>query len=330
MIFALAITGPTASGKTALSLDLAERLSAEIISCDSMQIYQGMDIGTAKATESERARVPHHLIDFLSPKESYSVESYRTSAIECAREITSRGRLPLFVGGTGLYIDSVSRALSQDAPESDPEYRERLFSSIKTDEDVSALWERLRSVDPESAEKIHKNNVKRVIRALEIYDTTGKPKSLLDRESLDGEREVFVGMITLDFHDRELLYSRVDKRVDVMMKEGLLEEVRSLYESELLSSGTASAAIGYKEIIEYLDGRCTLDEAIDSLKLASRRYAKRQLTWFRHEKGARAIYADTPDGRMRSAEELLCEALIAAKQFKDEFDLLKGEKDNEG
>lgn len=330
MIFALAITGPTASGKTALSLDLAERLSAEIISCDSMQIYQGMDIGTAKATESERARVPHHLIDFLSPKESYSVENYRTSAIECAREITSRGRLPLFVGGTGLYIDSVSRALSQDAPESDPEYRERLLSSIKTDEDVSALWERLRSVDPESAEKIHKNNVKRVIRALEIYDTTGKPKSLLDRESLDGEREVFVGMITLDFHDRELLYSRVDKRVDIMMNEGLLEEVRALYDGGLLSSGTASAAIGYKEIIEYLDGRCTLDEAIDSLKLASRRYAKRQLTWFRHEKGARVIYADTPDGRMRSAEELLSEALVAAKQFMDEFDLLKGEKDNEG
>ncbi len=330
MIFALAITGPTASGKTALSLDLAERLSAEIISCDSMQIYQGMDIGTAKATESERARVPHHLIDFLSPKESYSVENYRTSAIECAREITSRGRLPLFVGGTGLYIDSVSRALSQDAPESDPEYRERLLSSIKTDEDVSALWERLRSVDPESAEKIHKNNVKRVIRALEIYDTTGKPKSLLDKESLDGEREVFVGMITLDFHDRELLYSRVDKRVDIMMNEGLLEEVRALYDGGLLSSGTASAAIGYKEIIEYLDGRCTLDEAIDSLKLASRRYAKRQLTWFRHEKGARVIYADTPDGRMRSAEELLSEALVAAKQFMDEFDLLKGEKDNEG
>lgn len=330
MIFALAITGPTASGKTALSLDLAERLSAEIISCDSMQIYQGMDIGTAKATESERARVPHHLIDFLSPKESYSVENYRTSAIECAREITLRGRLPLFVGGTGLYIDSVSRALSQDAPESDPEYRERLLSSIKTDEDVSALWERLRSVDPESAEKIHKNNVKRVIRALEIYDTTGKPKSLLDRESLDGEREVFVGMITLDFHDRELLYSRVDKRVDIMMNEGLLEEVRALYDGGLLSSGTASAAIGYKEIIEYLDGRCTLDEAIDSLKLASRRYAKRQLTWFRHEKGARVIYADTPDGRMRSAEELLSEALVAAKQFMDEFDLLKGEKDNEG
>ena len=214
MIFALAITGPTASGKTALSLDLAERLSAEIISCDSMQIYREMDIGTAKATAEERARVPHHLIDFLSPLDSYSVESYRVSAIECAKDITARGRLPIFVGGTGLYIDLVSRALSQDAPESDPEYRDKILAELKTDEDITALWERLRSVDPESAEKIHKNNVKRVIRALEIYDATGRPKSLLDKESKEGKGEVFVGMITIDFHSRELLYNRVDRRVD--------------------------------------------------------------------------------------------------------------------
>lgn len=319
MIFALAITGPTASGKTSLSLNLAECLSAEIISCDSMQIYKGMDIGTAKATAEERARVPHHLIDFLSPTESYSVESYRASAIACAREIVERGRLPIFVGGTGLYIDSVSRALSQDAPESDPEYREKILSEIKTDEDISALWERLRAVDPESADKIHKNNVKRVIRALEIYDATGKPKSLLDKESHGGEREVFVGMITIDFHDRELLYRRVDTRVDIMMREGLLDEVRSLYDAGLLSSGTASAAIGYKELVEYIEGRCTLDCAVERLKLATRRYAKRQLTWFRHEKDARVIYADTPDGKMRSGEELTAEALEIASQLRSEF-----------
>ena len=319
MIFALAITGPTASGKTSLSLNLAERLSAEIISCDSMQIYKGMDIGTAKATAEERARVPHHLIDFLSPTESYSVESYRAAAIECAREITERGRLPIFVGGTGLYIDSVSRALSQDAPESDPEYREKILSEIKTDEDITALWERLRAVDPESAEKIHKNNVKRVIRALEIYDATGKPKSLLDKESHGGEREVFVDMITIDFHDRELLYRRVDTRVDIMMREGLLDEVRSLYDAGLLASGTASAAIGYKELVEYIEGRCTLDCAVESLKLATRRYAKRQLTWFRHEKDARVIYADTSDGKMRSGEELTAEALAIADQLRSEF-----------
>lgn len=329
MIFALAITGPTASGKTALSLALAERLNCEIISCDSMQIYRGMDIGTAKATVEERARVPHHLIDFLQPNENYSVESYRSSAIECARNITSRGKLPLFVGGTGLYIDSVSRAEPQDAPESDPEYREKLLAGIKTDEDVSALWERLREVDPESAEKIHKNNIKRVIRALEIYDKTGKPKSRLDRESVELPGEVFVGMITLDFLDRELLYRRVDTRVDIMMEEGLLDEVKSLYGAGLLSSGTAAAAIGYKELIEYLDGRCTLSEAVGNLKLASRRYAKRQLTWFRHEKGARVIYADTPDGKMKSADQLLSEALLHSEDLQQEFENMKGDK-NEG
>lgn len=320
MIFALAITGPTASGKTALSLDLAERLSAEIISCDSMQIYREMDIGTAKATADERARVPHHLIDFLSPLDSYSVESYRASAIECAKDITARGRLPIFVGGTGLYIDSVSRALSQDAPESDPEYRDKILAELKTDEDITALWERLRSVDPESAEKIHKNNVKRVIRALEIYDATGRPKSLLDKESKEGKGEVFVGMITIDFHSRELLYNRVDRRVDIMMDEGLLDEVRSLYDRGLLSCGTASAAIGYKELVDYIEGRCSLDEAVENLKLASRRYAKRQLTWFRHEKDAVVIYADHPDGRMKNADEMLSEALLLAEEFKNRFE----------
>ncbi|MBO7196780.1 MAG: tRNA (adenosine(37)-N6)-dimethylallyltransferase MiaA [Clostridia bacterium] len=325
MIFALAITGPTASGKTALSLGLADRLSAEIISCDSMQIYRGMDIGTAKATAAERAQIPHHLIDFLSPTESYSVESYRTSAISCAREITERGRLPIFVGGTGLYIDSVGRCNAQDAPESDPEYREKILASLKTEEDITALWERLRSVDPESAEKIHKNNVKRVIRALEIYDSTGKPKSVLDKESLSGEREVFVGMITIDFLDRELLYKRVDTRVDMMMEEGLLSEVEALYREGLLSSGTASAAIGYKEIIEYIEGRCSLDEAIDEIKLASRRYAKRQLTWFRHEKDARVIYADRPDGGMKSAEEMIGEAMAHYDDLRREYEITKGD-----
>lgn len=331
MIFALAITGPTASGKTALSINLAERLFGEIISCDSMQIYKGMDIGTAKATSEERARVPHHLIDFLSPAESYSVESYRASAIECVRDITLRGRLPIFVGGTGLYIDSVARPLSQDAPESDPAYREKILSEIKTDEDVTALWERLRAVDPESAEKIHKNNIKRVIRALEIYDTTGRPKSLLDKESQGGRGEVFVGMITIDFHDRELLYSRVNERVDIMMAEGLLAEVESLYSAGLLSPDTtAAAAIGYKELVDYIEGRCSLAEAVENLKLATRRYAKRQLTWFRHERDAVTIYADRPEGGLKTADEMLAEALEIYTELLRKFELTKGNTANEG
>ena len=330
MIFALAITGPTASGKTALSLGVAKRLSAEIISCDSMQIYKEMNIGTAKATVAERTIVPHHMIDFLSPTESYSVEEYRAGAIACAREITGRGKLPLFVGGTGLYIDSVGRCNAQDAPESDPEYRERILAELKSEEDVTALWERLREVDPESAEKIHKNNVRRVIRALEIYDKTGKPKSQLDRESLIGEREVFVGMITIDFRDRELLYRRIDKRVDIMIEDGLLSEVESLYRRGLISSGTASAAIGYKEIIEYLDGRCSLEEAVELLKLNSRRYAKRQLTWFRHEREARIIYADKPDGSMKSADEMIEEALVIEREMRLKYEKMKGNGNDEG
>ena len=330
MIFALAITGPTASGKTALSLGLADRLSAEIISCDSMQIYRGMDIGTAKATAAERAAVPHHLIDFLSPTESYSVEEYRRAAIDVARDITARGKLPLFVGGTGLYIDSVARPNAQDAPESDPEYRDRLLAALEGKDAAAILWERLREVDPESAEKIHKNNVRRVIRALEIYDKTGVPKSVLDRESLLGEREVFVGMITIDFLDRELLYRRIDTRVDMMMDEGLLSEVESLYRSGLLSSGTASSAIGYKELIDYIEGRVTLAEAVEKLKLASRRYAKRQLTWFRHEVGARVIYADTPDGRMKTAAEMLSEAMEYERELRSDYEKMKGDGNNEG
>lgn len=323
MIFSLAITGPTASGKTALSLSLAERLSCEIISCDSMQVYQRMDIGTAKATASERARVPHHLIDFLPPSESYSVESYRESAIECAREITERGKTPLFVGGTGLYIDSLMRAGASDVPGSDVEYREALLATVKTEEDAARLWERLRSVDPESAEKIHQNNVKRVIRALEIYDKTGRTKSDFDKQSLLFNPEIYVGMITLDFHDRENLYARVDKRVDIMMAEGLYSEVETLYKEGTLGD-TASQAIGYKELIEHIEDRLTLDEAVEQLKLASRRYAKRQLTWFRHERDARVIYMDDEGGAMRPSHEILAEATAIAEEFIKDFNEKKG------
>ena len=329
MIFALAITGPTASGKTSLSLALSEKLGAEIISCDSMQIYKGMDIGTAKATAEERARVPHHLVDFLSPADTYSAEEYRVDAIKSAKDITKRGRLPIFVGGTGLYIDTVMRSPLQNVPESDPEYRDKILQEIQTDDDLTRLWERLQSVDPESAEKIHKNNVRRVIRALEIYDKTGKPKSVIDRERTSLRSEVFVGMITLDFINRELLYERIDRRVDIMMEEGLLAEVELLYKEGLLENGTASQAIGYKELTQYIENNCSLDEAVEKIKLSSRRYAKRQLTWFRHEEGARVIYLDRPSGEMKNADELLSEALEIASELRSEYEM-EVRKENEG
>lgn len=323
MIFSIAITGPTASGKTGLSLELAERLSGEIISTDSMQIYKSMDIGTAKATTEERARVPHHLIDFLSPTENFSVECYREAAMQAAGDIVSRGALPMFVGGTGLYLSSLTRAPQQDVPESDPKYRTRLLESITSDDVVGEIWERLRRVDPDSAEKIHKNNTKRVIRALEIYERTGITKTELDIRSKKLAPEIFVGIITLDFHSRELLYSRIDKRVDIMMNEGLLAEVRSLYDGGLLpDESTAAQAIGYKEIISYLRGKITLDEAVDAIKLASRRYAKRQLTWFRHTEGAYTLYMDDEGGNMRPACDVVSEAERAIGDFKSRFDTL--------
>lgn len=317
MIFALAVTGPTASGKTALSLGLAEQLSGEIISSDSMQIYKYMDIGTAKATREEQTRAPHHMIDFLSPTENYSVEAYRAAALGIARDIEARGRLPIFVGGTGLYLDSLLRAPQIGVPESDPLYRAEILDGIKDEDDVQRLWDRLNSVDPDSAAEIHKNNVKRVIRALEIYDKTGIRKSELDRRSRECAKDIHVGIITLDFHSRDTLYSRVDLRVDMMMEEGLLDEVRSLYERGLLRPETTAAqAIGYKEIVEYLEGRCTLAESVDMIKLSSRRYAKRQLTWFRHNDGAVRIYCDGEDGAMRSGNEILSEAISAYRTLR--------------
>lgn len=287
-----------------------------------MQIYKKMDIGTAKATREERLAVVHHLLDFLSPSASFSAEEYRNMAIPKAREIASRGKIPLFVGGTGLYIDTLMRAKSYDVPESSSEYRDGIMEKIKDEGDVEALWQRLYSVDPESAEAIHKNNIRRVIRALEIYDKTGKPKSYFDRLSREASPDITVGMITLDFHDRENLYRRVNERVDIMMREGLVDEVASLYQSgELSENSTAGQAIGYKEIISYLKGDVTLPEAVELIKLGTRRYAKRQLTWFRHEADAYRLYVDREGGSMRSLSELTDEAYEFARQFiKDHID----------
>ena len=316
MIKAIAITGPTASGKTALSIELAKKLGAQIISCDSMQIYRGMDIGTAKATADERASVPHCMIDFLSPREAYSAENYRRDAMIEVSRIIKEGDIPLFVGGTGLYIDTVMRGCNVATPESDPEYREKILAGINSDEDKQALWEKLMRVDPESAEKTHYNNVKRVIRALEIYDATGIPKSVFDRESKSVATDISVGMITLDFHDRELLYKRVDKRVDLMMNEGLYDEVLALYEAGLLLDGTTAAqAIGYKEIVAAIRGECSLDTAVEQIKLSSRRYAKRQLTWFRNRGNSHRVFVDGDDGKMRELSDICNEI----EKFINEF-----------
>lgn len=321
MIYSLAITGPTASGKTAVSIELAKALSAEIICCDSMQIYKEMNIGTAKATEEEQSAIRHHMLDVVLPTEDFSVEAYRSGAMAAADEITSRGKLPIFVGGTGLYVDALMRAPMSSVPESSREYRDAMLAKIKTEGDIDSLWERLREVDPESAEAIHKNNVRRVIRALEIYEMTGRTKSYFDALSKKESPDIKVGMITLDFHNRENLYLRVDKRVDEMFESGLLDEVASLYGRGILPEGrTASQAIGYKETVSYLKGEITLDESRELIKLSTRRYAKRQLTWFRHEADAYRLYVDDEDGKMRGADEIINEAHSAALHFTEGFD----------
>ncbi|MBO7304990.1 MAG: tRNA (adenosine(37)-N6)-dimethylallyltransferase MiaA [Clostridia bacterium] len=320
MIRAIALTGPTASGKTGLSIKLAADLSAEIISCDSMQIYRGMDIGTAKATDDERAAVPHHMLDLISPSEDFSVESYREGALAVAKEIVARGKLPLFVGGTGLYVDAARRAPLSDVPESSREYRDKLLAGIKSEGDIEELWQRLAAVDPESAAAIHKNNVRRVIRALEIYDKTGKTKSYFDKLSKEKNADFDMKIITLDFHERESLYKKIDTRVDLMMEEGLLDEVRELYLGGTLKHGTTAAqAIGYKEIIKYLDGESSLLDAVELIKLSSRRYAKRQLTWFRHEEDAYRIYLDREDGTAREPEDVYSELICITKEILRNF-----------
>lgn len=310
MINALALTGPTASGKTAISIEIARRLSCEIVSLDSMQIYKGMDIGTAKATAEEQAAVPHHLIDLIEPWESFSANAYKEKALKVAADIGSRSKIPLFVGGTGLYLSTLIRPDCESAPASEPEYRERLLKSAADEAGRIALWERLRSVDPESADAIHYNNVKRVIRALEIYDTTGKTKTYFDSLTKKESDDIRICHVTLDFHERDALYASVDKRVDAMMKAGLADEVRSLLSrGHLDDSATAYQAIGYKEIIKALDDGLPPESATETIKQASRNYAKRQLTWFRHAQGAIPVFADREDGSLRQRKDIISECI---------------------
>ena len=279
----LAIVGPTASGKTALSIALAKRLNGEVVSFDSMQIYRGMDIGTAKPDVTERSGVPHHMFDVVSPNESFSCADYAQMARRVIADIHARGALPILVGGTGLYLESVLFTRSFESTPFDPAIRERL-SALSPD----VLWEQLCRVDPISAAQIHKNNVRRVIRALEIYEATGKTKAEQDAASRAEERYDSV-LCGLDFVDRSVLSERIDRRVDRMVEAGLLEEVRAV--APLLSE-TARQAIGYKELLAYLDGSSTLTQAVETIKLRSRQYAKRQRTWFAHLSNVHWYYRD--------------------------------------
>ena len=278
----LCVVGPTASGKTDYAVELALNCGGEVVSCDSMQIYKHMDIGTAKPTADEMKGVKHHMIDIIEPNESFSVARFSEMARECIDDILLRGKMPVLCGGTGLYFDSTINNINFIQMDTDEEYRKYLESAAK-EFGNEYVYKILKRVDEESAESIHPNNLKRVIRALEIYKTTGKKKSELDKEQLS--EPLYEPEITGLMRDREVLYDRINKRVDIMMEKGLVEEVSELIKMGIDTEATSMQAIGYKEIIEYLDGKTSLSDAVDKIKRESRRYAKRQLTWFkRNEK----------------------------------------------
>lgn len=313
----LALVGPTASGKTALSIELAKRLEGEIISCDSMQVYRGMDIGTAKPTEEERSGIPHHLLDVAEPHETFSVAQYVARASEAAREIASRGKLPILCGGTGLYLDAFLRGGGFEETESDSALRERLFAYAE-ENGAHALHERLRAVDPESADAIHENNIKRVVRALEIFESTGMTKTEADKRSRLSPSPYEATVICLSYADREILYERIARRVDVMLSEGLSEETQRLLDAHVFEKNTTAAqAIGYKEILPYLKGEATLAQAREALIVATRRYAKRQMTWFRAKEYVKPLSMTDGDGRVRALSSVAdeAEALFSEQRF---------------
>lgn len=290
-----AITGPTASGKTALAIRLARELDGEIISCDSMQIYKGMDIGTAKPTADELAAVPHHLIDVLPADAPYSCSDYVKDAEAAIEDIVSRGKMPIFCGGTGLYLDRLLKGGNDDEAACDESVRAEL-KAFYEENGVDALYSRLLELDPEAAESIHKNNVKRVMRAIEICLVTGKKKSEIDKKNAEIVDKYDHRVITLAFGDRELLYNRIDRRVDMMIEEGLIEETKRLIADGVFErSVTAAQAIGYKELFPYLRGEDTLENCVEELKRASRRYAKRQITWFSGKDYAHKVFVDGND-----------------------------------
>lgn len=307
-----AVVGPTASGKTALSVALAERMNAEIISCDSMQLYRRMEIGTAKPTREEMRDIRHHLLDCVDPETPFSAADYVAGAEHALNEILSRGKTPLIAGGTGLYLEAFLRGGFAEESGGDPALRESL-TRYAQEHGNEALHERLRFVDPEAAERIHPNNVRRVVRALELAQTGEKNKSALDRERAAYSERYLPTVVGL-LWSRETLCERINLRVDQMIRNGLVEETeRLMREGVFERSETAAQAIGYKELLPYLRGEATLRDATERLKISTRQYAKRQMTWFRAHGNVHWIEMER-DGRALNFEEIVNNAL---KVFRD-------------
>ncbi len=309
------VAGPTASGKTALGVEIAKRFNGEVVSADSMQIYTGMDIASAMPTSEEMQEIRHHMLGFLPQNERYSVAAYCADAKKCIDDIVSRGKLPVIVGGTGLYINSLVDNIEYTEGETDLALRERLEKQLEA-QGASAMLERLAAVDPESAQRLHENDTKRILRALEFYCQYGITITEQARLSKLKGSPYLPLMIGLNARDRQFLYDRINLRVDIMAQNGLVEEARSCFDSE---KGTAAQAIGHKELAEFFKGESTLEQALDRLKQQTRRYAKRQLTWFNKDERMNWLYIDDYEDKasLYKAAFSLCEDFFE-KERKDE------------
>lgn len=285
----IVICGPTASGKTSLSISLAKKINGEIVSCDSMQIYKEMDIGSAKPTVEEMQEIKHYLVDFVSPEKRYSVSEYKEDASKAIEEIINKGKTPIIVGGTGLYLNSLIYNIQYNEMEVDLNYRRELEKEAE-EYGLEVLYNRAKEIDPEAMEKVSANDKKRITRVLEIYNATGRNKTELEKKS---RKEVPYNYLIFGINmERSILYDRINKRVDIMLEQGLIEEVENVY-NKYEKFPTAMQGLGYKEVVEYLEGKTSKEEMIDKIKQETRRYAKRQLTWFRKNK--QTIWLDAQD-----------------------------------
>ena len=305
----ICIAGPTASGKTALAVTLAKELGGEVVSCDSMQIYRRMDIGTAKPTSEEMEGIPHHMINVAEPDEDFSVSRYCEMAAPIVDDIIARGKTAIIAGGTGLYMDSLIRG-NNFAPFPATGMREKLEARADQ-EGMDAMLELLRSIDPDAAGKLHISDRKRIIRALEVYCETGETITAHNIKTQSVPPRYNPLWLGLDFKDRAELYRRIDLRVEIMLQQGLVEEIRKLLESGIPEKCTAMQAIGYKEFVSALDGRCTIEEAADEVRKSSRHYAKRQLTWFRRNQKIHWLKRSTGE----SPEEIIRRARQVIRDF---------------
>ncbi|MGN1330456.1 MAG: tRNA (adenosine(37)-N6)-dimethylallyltransferase MiaA [Clostridia bacterium] len=300
----IVIAGPTASGKTSLSIELAKRINGEIISSDSMQIYKDMTIGTAKPTTEEMDGIKHYLIDFVSPDKRYSVAEFKKDAENAIEDILTKGKIPIVVGGTGLYIDTLIYGIEYPEIDFDENYRNELMRIADSEDGLEKLYEEAKSIDEDAVKKISPNDKKRITRILEIYKATGKTKTELEKLSRENGVKYDYKVFAINM-DREKLYERINLRVDLMIEQGLIEEVEKLVK-KYKDFPTAMQGLGYKEVVEFFEGKLTQDEMIDKIKQESRRYAKRQLTWFRKNKDI--IWIDGLEEKEKNIELIINKA----------------------